>query len=443
MVSFLSSCKSKFSKSKPSKSQYKPSPSLPDLPKNFNDDLNLSDEFAKRFNFSRQSFIEQTPSNDYNRRLSDLNFKNTRRKKIKRRLNVLVVGRPKTGKTSLLRLILDTVNVISPSNVSKRTESLIAFTNKHEPKQPLYSLSFDIGDNSNDKTLLTLTDSPGLDFDNESKLNSTTNSILNHVENLYSDTLDQEFKVNRNLILNSFDNLIHVCIYLIDPKKLIRNSSGTLSLSQTEISIIIKLSRRLNVLPVLSHSDSLTDHDLKVIKDNILTDLSNISFKFEQFGISDEDATNTPDENVDDINNVNDGTKIIKVRHKLKSSTPSIQSSLDNSLTTNIDPVPYAIVIPERFDKPSTTRKFRWGTVDVMNEQHTDFKSLHNTLFGNNADFLRTRTKQVLYENYRREALIDRQNGNDTLNITSNSIRNGELYKKRQQLSLNTRTNYY
>lgn len=412
MVSFLQSCRASFRKDKRNTTNLgsvKPSPSLPDLSETLGKPSRLADEIAdsvEGFDFNSDDFTPQNhlqvpqrldvrlsavPDSANTRKSiipNSIGSRSSRRKKTPRSLNVMVAGGARTGKTSLLRLILDTVKLSQVANISQRTEAQISFTKKHQPKHPIYSMTFDVGENIHDRTMLTLTDTPELDYGDTGKVGENIDRILNHIEHLYTQTLDEESRVNRSHTTQVLDKHIHVCIYMIDPSKLVTSHNGSLALQQHELQTIIRLAKRVNILPVIAHADSLTDHTLRLAKDAILSDLANIGFKFEILGLN--ERASTPDSNAhlsdfDEENNQNHSTKLIKIRHRVKSFTPSVPST-DGSNPVNLDPVPYAIVIPERFDKPATTRKFRWGTVNVLDDEHTDYNALYDVLFGANSD---------------------------------------------------------
>ncbi|KAL0961105.1 hypothetical protein HGRIS_006081 [Hohenbuehelia grisea] len=54
-------------------------------------------------------------------------------------------------------------------------------------------------------------------------------------------------------------------------------------------------------------------------------------------------------------------------------------------------------------------RKFRWGTVDVLNPEHCDFAALRTAVLSTHLKPLKVRTKEVLYEKYRTEKLLARR----------------------------------
>jgi hypothetical protein len=54
-------------------------------------------------------------------------------------------------------------------------------------------------------------------------------------------------------------------------------------------------------------------------------------------------------------------------------------------------------------------RKFRWGTVDVLDPSHCDFAALRTAVLSTHLKLLKTHTKEVLYEKYRTEKLLARR----------------------------------
>jgi len=59
--------------------------------------------------------------------------------------------------------------------------------------------------------------------------------------------------------------------------------------------------------------------------------------------------------------------------------------------------------------KGSFVRKYRWGTVDVLDPNHCDFAALRTAVLSTHLKVLKTHTKEVLYEKYRTEKLLARR----------------------------------
>ncbi|CAE7062823.1 unnamed protein product [Rhizoctonia solani] len=62
------------------------------------------------------------------------------------------------------------------------------------------------------------------------------------------------------------------------------------------------------------------------------------------------------------------------------------------------------------------TRKYRWGTIDVLDPTHCDVGVLRGVVLGSHTKALKTHTREVLYEKFRTEKLLARR---ATANITA------------------------
>ncbi|KAF8645184.1 hypothetical protein AX16_008011 [Volvariella volvacea WC 439] len=76
-------------------------------------------------------------------------------------------------------------------------------------------------------------------------------------------------------------------------------------------------------------------------------------------------------------------------------------SSIHNK-TSNVSGLPEDL-------KGVFVRKYRWGTVDVLDPTHCDFAALRTAILSTHLKLLKTRTKEVLYEKYRTEKLLARR----------------------------------
>ncbi|KAF9450589.1 Septin-domain-containing protein, partial [Macrolepiota fuliginosa MF-IS2] len=59
--------------------------------------------------------------------------------------------------------------------------------------------------------------------------------------------------------------------------------------------------------------------------------------------------------------------------------------------------------------KGAFLRKFRWGTVDVLDPKHCDFAALRTAILSTHLKILKVHTREVLYEKYRTEKLLARR----------------------------------
>lgn len=104
-----------------------------------------------------------------------------------------IVGGQGTGKTSLLRLLLDTAD-ISPTATPEQRAAVDNFIHgSPERTQDIKTACVEICESRYDRVLLTVVDTPGLDFRENRELNLEwqVSSILKYVDQQYADTLSE------------------------------------------------------------------------------------------------------------------------------------------------------------------------------------------------------------------------------------------------------------
>lgn len=109
-----------------------------------------------------------------------------------RRVDQVVGGRG-TGKTSLLRLLLETSD-ISPTATEEQRVSLERFLNgslKHS--QHINTACVEIHESRYDRVLLTVIDTPGLDFGDgrELRVERQVSGIIKYLDTQYADTMNE------------------------------------------------------------------------------------------------------------------------------------------------------------------------------------------------------------------------------------------------------------
>ncbi|GJE98421.1 GTP binding protein [Phanerochaete sordida] len=225
---------------------------------------------------------------------------------------LMVAGR-RTGKTSFLRLLLDT-SVISPSATHDQLHSVAKFVQGCAGFTPLVrSVSVNVDqavadDNGRQdiQTLnLTLIDTPSLDYEDEPGSQQVVNEILRHLDARFSESIEDDRKALTG------DHHVHLCIYFLDPDAIVppsvsvvppaphmsRTRNNSLSkpelepvileppvttnpllcrptLPQSDISTIRRLSARVNVLPVIARADALSNDRLAAVKLAVRRDLA-------------------------------------------------------------------------------------------------------------------------------------------------------------------------
>ena len=125
-----------------------------------------------------------------------------------------VVGAQGTGKTSLLRLLLDTAD-ISPTATGDQRANMEAFL-RGSPKRTegIQTACVEICESKYDRLLLSVIDTPGLDFQNghELKLERQVTSIVKYMDTQFADTLSEvRVLVAIGDILYLFGQLLFPC----------------------------------------------------------------------------------------------------------------------------------------------------------------------------------------------------------------------------------------
>jgi len=166
-----------------------------------------------------------------------------------------------------------------------------------------------------------------------------------------------------------------------------------------DIEFMKRLDDRVNIIPVIAKSDTLTAEELRSFKKSIMQEIVNEKIKLYEF----PDAINTDEKKLNKISK---------------------------------DKVPFAVVgsnfVLERSNNRRTrVRQYAWGTVDgnstyfffvssqiciiVEDESHSDFIALRNMIIKTNLNDLRDVTQHVHYENYRYKKLTS-FNSKDQIN---------------------------
>ncbi|KAJ7761512.1 septin family protein [Mycena maculata] len=245
-----------------------------------------------------------------------------RRARIPPTFNLMVVGGKGTGKTSLLRLLLETADVSPTATVDQRAAVQRFLRGSPKTTPMIQTACVEICESRFDRVLFSVIDTPGLDFleGRQLKLERQVNGIIKYIDAQYADTMSEESKVVRK---SKGDQHIHLCIYMIDPSSIMteaarrglssmptktrsettvsyRNppdlvpdtsseddsddeSEGSLTMSPAEVRVIRRLSARSNVLPVIARADSLTDEKLLSVKNAVRTGLTEAGLDFGVF----------------------------------------------------------------------------------------------------------------------------------------------------------------
>ncbi|VVT51143.1 uncharacterized protein SAPINGB_P002998 [Magnusiomyces paraingens] len=279
------------------------------------------------------------------------------RKSIKKgfNLNVMVVGESGLGKSTLISTLFN--RTLYPSKTARDPAAELPKTVAIE------AVTADILEN-NVRLHLTVIDTPGFgDFVNNT---DSWKPIVDDIDERFDSYLEVENKVNRTSIV---DNRIHACLYFIQP-------TGH-SLKALDVTVMKKLHKKVNLIPVIAKADTLTEEEVIAFKQSIMTDIHNQKIDIFEPPKYENDDEETRVEN-----------------EELMSNVPfAIVGSIEDVTTED--------------GRVTRGRSYPWGVIEVENEAHCDFVKLRQLLIRTHLEELREKTGNVLYENYRTEKLAE------------------------------------
>lgn len=213
------------------------------------------------------------------------------------------------------------------------------------------------------KLHLTVVDTPGFG----EQINSTDSwqPIVDEIDSRFNSYLEYENKINR---AGYTDSRIHALLYFIEP-------TGH-SLKPLDIEFLKAVHKKVNVIPIIAKSDTMTEQEIAEFKQRVNDDILAQGIEiFEPKLYEDDDEETTQAYN--DI--------IAKFPFAVVGSTQEIQTA-DGRVVRG--------------------RQYPWGIIEVDNEDHNDFVKLRQLLVRNFLEELREKTGSVLYETYRSEKLL-------------------------------------
>jgi hypothetical protein len=206
--------------------------------------------------------------------------------------------------------------------------------------------------------------------------------------------LAEESRIKRNPRFR--DNRVHALLYFIPP-------SGH-ALREMDIELMRRLSPRVNVIPVVGKSDSLTPAELRGFKRRVMEDIEHYDVPIYNFPYDVEE---------DDEETVQDNAELRAL-------------------------LPFAIVgSEEEIDidgEAVRARIYPWGIVEVDNPAHSDFSRLRTALLSTHLADLKALTHDMMYETYRTEKLSRSVNNEGEHSILPEEMATQSVRLKEEQL---------
>lgn len=280
-----------------------------------------------------------------------------RRKNIKKGIDftLLVCGQEGTGKASF-------INTLCNQNVIRKDTATVSPENSHlNPGIDILDIHVNIAEKDSTPISLDVIMAPG--FGDNIDNTSCVAVIVNYLELQFDLMLNEECRIDRDAKFK--DGRPHALLYFIRPT--------TLGLRELDVVAMKELSTRVNVIPVLSKLDSLTQEELTLNKQLISKDIELNRIPVYDFSIDSDDPETI--------------TEIDALRQNLPFA---ICGSYDTEVIEG---------------SICHVRRYPWGTLKVEDPDHSDFTSLRNVLFGSHLQELKDTTHTLLYENYRRSKL--------------------------------------
>uniref|UniRef100_A0A8B9F8M6 Septin 10 n=1 Tax=Amazona collaria TaxID=241587 RepID=A0A8B9F8M6_9PSIT len=219
--------------------------------------------------------------------------------------------------------------------------------------------------------LLKLTIVNTMGFGDQINKEDSYQPIVDYIDAQFEACLREELKIKSSLF-NYHDSRIHVCLYFISPV-------GH-SLKSLDLVTMKKLDSKVNIIPIIGKADSIAKSELQNFKNKIMFELDSNDIQIYQFPTDDE---------------------IVSERNAIMN-----------------EHMPFAVVGSNKKvqigNKMVRVCQYRWGTVEVENENHCDFVKLREMLICTNMEDLREQTHARHYELYRRcklEEMIHRDMG--------------------------------
>lgn len=189
--------------------------------------------------------------------------------------------------------------------------------------------------------------------------------IVEEINSRFDSYLEAESRVNRAAVL---DERVHALLYFIEP-------TGH-SLKSLDIEFMKLVHEKVNLIPVVAKSDTLTDEEIVEFKLRILEDIKHQKINIFEPAIYENDDEETV---------ANSKNLIATFPFAVIGSTNEVQ-------------------LPD--GRTVRGRAYPWGVIEVDNADQNDFVKLRQLLIRSNLEELKESTADKLYENYRTDKLL-------------------------------------
>ncbi|XP_059527350.1 septin-9 isoform X3 [Myotis daubentonii] len=274
-----------------------------------------------------------------------------RRKAMKQgfEFNIMVVGQSGLGKSTL-------INTLFKSKISRKSVQPPSSEERIPKTIEIKSITHDI-EEKGVRMKLTVIDTPG--FGDHINNENCWQPIMKFINDQYEKYLQEEVNINRKKRIP--DTRVHCCLYFIP-------ATGH-SLRPLDIEFMKRLSKVVNIVPVIAKADTLTLEERVYFKQRITADLLSNGIDVYPQKEFDEDAEDR------------------LVNEKFREMIPFAVVGSDHEYQVN--------------GKRILGRKTKWGTIEVENIMHCEFAYLRDLLIRTHMQNIKDITSSIHFEAYR------------------------------------------
>lgn len=325
-----------------------------------------------------------------------INYRKDAKKGVK--FTFMVVGELGTGKTTFINCLLNkkvlahryelgdlaigdtkTLAFTSAKSVALPNTSILTKNDfnpeiaNEEPGIALTETKIEMVDDSNQKLLLNVIDAPGFGENLNNELCFV--EIENYLKQQFDLVLAEETRIRRNP--RFVDTRVHVLLYFITP-----TGHG---LREIDITCMKRLSKYVNIIPIISKADSFTEQELKQFKHQVRVDIEKFNVPTFQF-----DSYLSEYDEEEDYELIQECKFLAKIQPFAVVASEEDYEVKDQS-TGEVSTI--------------RARQYPWGIIDVNNPKYSDFPILKSVILGSHLQDLKDLTHDFLYETYRTERL--------------------------------------